>query len=212
MNTPVPAKIDTVVDLTVEVRSADGTSTEFYQTNEECIRKTLRSLTTPRVFTQPQLVLASEHSINTIPCRSIDMILARTLARTPLIFPLIFPAGLLDAVEAKSDWPGEPSTDEEQAGAGIAGLSPRVSHLEIHTPGGWVVVLRLLATARDTYDQRPASAQLCELPVIPFRLLEGGIGLINPNNITRVSTRPSPAALPETALPIDLLRWNPSRF
>ena len=187
---------------------------EFYQTEEECIHKTLRSLTTPRLFTQPQLVLASEHSLNTIPCRSIDIILARTSARTPLIFPLIFPAGVLDVAEVQSDWPGgDFSTDEDQAGGGAARLSPLVSHLEIHTAGGWVVTLRVLAMVRGTsQDQRQASAQLCELPVIPFRLLEGGIGLINPNNITRVSTQPTPDALPKTALPMDLLRWNPYRF
>jgi hypothetical protein len=61
-------------------------------------------------------------------------------------------------------------------------------------------------------DQRQSFADLFDLPVIPFRLLEGGIGLINPNNITRVSARPTLGALPETALPMDLLRWTPLRF
>jgi hypothetical protein len=61
-------------------------------------------------------------------------------------------------------------------------------------------------------DQRQSFAHLFDLPVIPFRLLEGGIGLINPNNITRVSACPAPGALPETALPMDLLRCTRRRF
>ena len=142
------------------------------------------------------------------------MILARTSARTPQIFPLIFPAGLLDLAEVHDDWPGGDATsDEDRAGAGAAQLSPLVSDLEIHTVGGWGVALRLLAMARATVrDQRQSFADLFDLPVIPFRLLEGGIGLINPNNIARVSARPTPGALPETALPMDLLRWTPLRF
>jgi hypothetical protein len=208
------AQIETTVDLTIEVRSADGTSAEFYQTDEECILKTLRLLTSPRLLTQPQLVLASEHSANTIPCRSIDIILARTAVRTPLIFPLIFPAGLLDLAEVQNDWRLDDSAcAADQTGLGTPRLSPLVSHLGIHTVGGWSVALRALATARDSVqDQIQPSARLSSLPMVPFRLLEGGIGLINPNNITCVSTKPAHDVLPESALPMDLLRRNPYRF
>ena len=213
MSTSNAETITNPVDLTVELRSADGTSKGFYQTDEERIRKTLHSLATPQLLMQPRLVLASELSVSTIPCRSIDMILARTSARTPQIFPLIFPAGLLDIAEVHDDWPGgDAKSDENRAGAGAAQLSPLVSDVEIHTVGGWGVALRVLAMARATVrDQRQSFTDLFDLPVIPFRLLEGGIGLINPNNITTVSARP-PGALPETALPMDLLRWTPLRF
>ena len=40
------------IDLTLELRSADGTSTEYYQADEERIRKTLRLLSTPRLLIQ----------------------------------------------------------------------------------------------------------------------------------------------------------------
>lgn len=70
------------VDLTVEFRSADGTSTEFYQANEERIRETLHLLAAPRLLAQPHLMLASEHGASLIPCRGIDMIPpARRLGR-----------------------------------------------------------------------------------------------------------------------------------
>lgn len=208
MNEPQPdcGKFATTADLTVELCSSDGTSTEFYQTDEDGIRKTLRSLATPRLLTQSQLVLKSEYGLNTFDCRSIDVICARTCARPPQIFPLIFPAGLLDIVEIYDDHPrGDFSLWEDSEVANSAGLSPFMSLLQIHTAGGWVVPVRVLAMARGTaQDQRQASAQIRELPVIPFRLLDGGIGLINPNNITCVSSWANPDAPRGTALPFGL--------
>jgi len=74
---------------------------------------------------------------------------------------------------------------------------------------------RLIA-AGEVID-RPASAlrELIDNAIdsgatdISIRIEEGGIGLINPANITRVSACPPPPALPETALPMDLIRWTP---
>ena len=200
------------VDLTVEVRSADGTSTEFYQSDEECIRKTLCSLVTPRLLTQPQLILASKHGVSTVPCRAIDMILARTAAKAPMIFPLIFPARFLDITEVPEDGPDydfKAAEDDPLAGSNSA--SPFTARADIHTLGGWVMSLNILAmTAGTSHDKRQALARLSDLPIIPFRLAEGGIGLINPANVTRVSPRPAPESIPEPALPLELPRWTPS--
>ena len=38
------------------------------------------------------------------------------------------------------------------------------------------------------------------------------IGLINANNVARVSTSPTPGGAPETTLPMDLLRWTRSQI
>ena len=85
------------------------------------------------------------------------------------------------------------------------------SRVEIHTFGGWVVTLKAVAMARgNVQDERQLFAHLLNVPTIPFRLAEGGIGLINPTNITRVSAWPKPDALPGTALPLALRRWTPS--
>ena len=88
MNTRPADMTTNPIDLTLELRSANGTSTEFYQADEERIRETLRLLAAPRLFAQPHWLLASQHCASMIPCRAIDMILARTFARTPLKFPL----------------------------------------------------------------------------------------------------------------------------
>jgi hypothetical protein len=84
--------------------------------------------------------------------------------------------------------------------------------VEVHTVGGWVIALKVLAIASSAIqDQRQLFTRFFDLPVIAFRLEAGGIGLINPANITRVSAHPIPDALPETALRMKLLRSNPSR-
>jgi hypothetical protein len=200
------------VDLTIELRSADGTSTEFYQADEERIQETLRLLAAPRLLAQPHLVLASEHGASMIPCRGIDMILARTSARTPLQFPLALPAGLLDISETPDDWPDNNSPaaeDHQDRDCGRA--RPLTSRVEIHTLGGWMITLKAVVKARgNVLDERQLFAHLLNVPSIPFRLEEGGIGLINPANITRVSAWPKPDALPGTALPLALRRCTPS--
>jgi len=190
------------VGLTVEFRSADGTSAEYYQADEEHIRQTLRLLTTPRLLTQPQLVLASEHGVTVVPVRGIDIILARTSGHAPLIFPLIFPAGLLDITEVGEALPDDHFCEEVHDGDWR--LGPLVSHVEVHTLGGWAVTLKILAATGSTvHDQRQWLAHFMNLPVVAFRLQEGGIGLINPNNI--IHSAQVPPAPEQTRLrPFDI--------
>lgn len=200
-----------VVDLTVELRTADGISTEYYQTDEERIQKTLRLLAEPQLLTRPQLVLASEQGVSTIPCRAIDMILARTTAQLPVVFPLKSPMGLLDIAECPAGQLDEESGTWSPLTVTDCGTpsNPLVSRVQIHTIGGWVISLKVLAVNQGTvHDQRQSFAHLFELPVISFRLALGGIGFINPKNITHVSGHPTPDALPNTALPMELLRWT----
>ena len=198
-------------DLTVEVRSADGTSTEYYQANEERIKKTLRLLSAPRLLTQPQLVLASDHGVNVVPSRGIDMILVRTSAQSAPILPLILPAGLINITEVGEDMPAGDFGGEQYEGDAQPPV-PLVSRVEVHTLGGWAVALKILVTTGSTlHDQRQWFAHLLDQPVVTFRLRDDGVGLINPNNVTRVSARPTPDGVPETTLPMDLVGATSSR-
>jgi len=202
----------TTIDLTVELRSANGSSTEFYQADEERIREALRLLAAPRLFAQPHLVLAEQHCASIIPCKGIDMILARTCARTPLKFPLNLPAGQFDLVEQPDAWPdNKPAAIEGQNGRQQGQPRRRDSLVEIHTLGGWTVTLKAAAMIRgNVQDERQFFAQLPEVPTIPFRLEEGGFGLINTANILRASAWPKPEALPGIALPLALRRRTPA--
>lgn len=205
MNTPMVDMTTNQIDLTVELRSADGTSTEYYQADAERIRKTLDLLSTPRLLTQPQLVLASDHGVNVVPVRGIDMILARMPAQSAPILPLMFPAGLLDITEA-----GEYALDDDFFRGHCQDDSqppvPLVSRVEVHTLGGWKVALKILiATGGTLHDQRQWFAHFMKQPVVTFRLRDGGVGLINPGNVTRVSAFPTPEGVPETTIPMDLL-------
>lgn len=176
----------TTLDLTIEIRSADGVATEFYETDGERIRKTLLELMTPRLLTQPQLRLAWEYGVHEIPIRMIDVILARTSAPAPVIFPLIFPAGLLDIAEVRGDQLDSGLAEHADADWSSQ-ASPVTSQWEIHTAGGWVGRLKMLAMNRGRIQgERRSLTHFLNLPAIPFRLEGGGIGLINPNNIIRV--------------------------
>ena len=72
------------IDLTLELRSANGSTTEFYEADKERVSEALRLLAAPRLFAEPHLLLASQHCASLIPCKGIDMILARTSALLPM--------------------------------------------------------------------------------------------------------------------------------
>ncbi len=213
-NVDMTTRTASTVDLTIELRSANGSSTEFYQADEACVREALGLLAAPRLFAQPHLVLTSEQSASLIPCKGIDLILARTSARTPLKFPLNLPQGLFDIVEQPEAWPDNKSAAIEDQKEGERGQPHRRSaQVEIHTLGGWTVTLKALAMIRgNVQDERQWFSHLPEVPTIPFRLEEGGFGLINTANIMRASAWPKPEALPGIALPLALRRWTPSRI
>jgi hypothetical protein len=212
MNTHIGDMNTSTDDLTLELRSANGSSTEFYQADGEHVRETLRLLAAPRLFAQRHLLLASQHCARMIPCPGIDMILVRTSARTPLKFPLNLPAGQFDLVEQTEAWPdNEPATIEGQNGQQHGQPRRRDSQVEIHTLGGWTVTLKTTALIRgNVQDERQWFSHLPEVPTIPFRLEEGGFGLVNTANILRVSAWPKPEALPGVALPLALRQWTPA--
>jgi len=214
MNNPTAIKSANRMDLTLELRSANGSSTEFYQDDEKRVNEALRILSSPRLFAQPHLLLASQRSASMIPSKGIDMILAHTSVRTPLKFPLNLPAGLFDIAEQPDAWPDNPSAEtEDQDGQLYADMLQRNAQVEVHTFGGWTVTLKAVARFRgNVQDERNWFAQLREVPTIPFRLANGGFGLINTANIMRASTWPKPEALPGIALPLVLRRRIPARI
>jgi hypothetical protein len=199
-------------DLTVELRSADGTSMEFYQTDEERVREVLRLLSAPRLFAQPHLLLTSRSCASMIPCKGIDMILARTAGPMPLKFPVNLPIGQFDLVEQpEASLPDESTATEESHGHQPGQLRRHDSRVEIRTVGGWTVSLKTVAVIRgNVLDERQFFSNLPEVPTIPFRLQEGGIGLINTANITRASAWPKPAAIPGTPLPLMMRQRSPA--
>ncbi len=192
------------MDLTLELRFANGSSTEFYEADEERVREALRLLAAPRLFAQPHLLLASQHSASMIPCKGIDMILARTSAPLPLKFPLNLPAGLFDIVEQPEAWSENKSAAiEDQNGE----HRQRDLQVELLTFGRWTLTLDALAMFHGLFqDERQFFSQLPNMPTIPFRLKKGGFGLINTVNIMRVSAWPNPGTLPGIALPLTLRR------
>jgi hypothetical protein len=188
---------NTSFDLTLDICTEDGSRTRFHQNDPQIGETTLRQLVTPRLFNPPLLTLASEHSISAIPTRSIDMILAHTASPPPL--PL--PSGWVDAVEVGdeallhlADWV-----------ASAAAENKNVMLVEIHTLGDWMIRLKLETFVPATIqEKRHLWNHLLDLPAIPFRLKEGGIGAINPANIVRATVCPPIDGVAETALSADL--------
>jgi hypothetical protein len=194
------------LDLTIEIRTKDGANTQFYQSDEDSIGKLLSVLNTPRLFSQPLITLASERSVSSVPTRAIDVI----LVRTPTTPPVLLPPDWLDIVEVDAE-AFHIERSLMMSNEDTEGLLPDSEgitfFLEIHTFGDWVIVLKLQAAMRATIpDQRQRFAQFFEIPVIPFRLPAGGVGFINPGNISRVTVYPAFAGVAENRWPADLLR------
>ncbi|MGO9586733.1 MAG: hypothetical protein ACLP2Y_11110 [Limisphaerales bacterium] len=197
----------TNIDLTIEICSEDGSHTQFCQSDEDSISKILRLPMTPQLFTQPFLTLVSGHSVSTVPCRTIDLILVRT-ATTP---PLLLPPSLLDIVEVDAEAFHAEAVLNIAKNADGEGLLTEAegatAYVETHTIGDWMITLRPRTAIQATIqDQRQLMANFFDLPVIPFRLEAGGVGFINPTKISRVTVYPAFKGVTETGLPADLLR------
>ena len=189
----------TDLDLTVDICGEDGSLTRFYQDDKESLGKTLRQLVAPRLFNQPLLTLASQHSVSAIPSRTIDLILAHT---TSPLLPLPLPRGCLDAVEVNGEaFPGVAQPQES-----TAANDQRMFLVEIHPLGDWMVRVRLQVTMPETFqEQRQVWNHLLDLPVIAFRLKAGGMGFVNPANVSRVTVYSPFKDIAEPALTGDLL-------
>jgi hypothetical protein len=186
-------------NLTLDICTADGSRTLFHQPDEHIAQRTLQQLISPKLFKSPLLTLASEHSVSAIPTRTIVMILAHTASPPPL--PL--PAGWLDAVEVID----EASLNLADLETSTASENKDVMLVEIHTLGGWTLRLKLETIIRETIqEKRQLWNHLLDLPAIPFRLMGGGIGAINPANIVRVTVSPPFEGVSEMALSADLLQ------
>ena len=185
-------------DLTLEICTEDGSRTRFHQNDQQIAETTLRQLVSPRLFSPPLLTLASEHSISAIPTRTIDMIMAHTASPPPL--PL--PSGWVDVVEVNDDALIHLADLEALAAA----ENKHVMLAEIHTLGDWMIRLKLETIIPETLqEKRHLWNHLLDLPAIPFRLKEGGIGAINPANIVRATLCPPIDGVADTALSADLL-------
>lgn len=186
-------------DLTLDIYTEDGSRTRFHQNDEQIAIKTLRRLVSPRLFSPPLLTLASEHSLSAIPTRTVDMILARTAS--PPVLPL--PSGWVDALEVSD----EALVDLADLKTSAAAKNKNVMLVEIHTVGDWMIRLKLETMTPETVqEERHLWNHLLDLPAIPFRLMEGGIGAINPANIVRATVCPPIDCVAETALSADLLQ------
>ncbi len=189
----------TNLDLTLDICTEDGSRTRFHQKDQQIAETTLRQLVTPRLFTPPLLTLASEHSVSAIPTRTIDMILAHTAS--PPLLPL--PSGWVDMVEVTD----EALVNLAELEALAAAENKHVMLVEIHTLGDWMIRLKLETILPETIqEKRHLWNHLLDLPAIPFRLKEGGIGAINPANIVRATVCPPLDGVSETALSADLLQ------
>jgi hypothetical protein len=83
--------------------------------------------------------------------------------------------------------------------------------VEVHTLGGWTRTLKVQALPQGTalvLDQRLSLTHLLDLPVMPFSLSTGGLGLINTSNVTHMRVCPTPEVLPGNAIPAVLVRWT----
>ncbi len=190
--------------LSLEIRTADGLLTEFFQSDPKLIRETLRLLCTPRLFTQPQMFLASERHASAFTARSIDVILARTDAQIQGFLPLNSPAGPVHVFESQTAFPpAELSALPRIVDANAE--NSRIVHVQVNTLGGWSTLLEVRAEIQGSaLDRRRTFANFFAVPVIPFLLDGGGVGLINPANLTCTKAYPSFQDEPDTALPMKL--------
>jgi hypothetical protein len=181
-------------ELTLEIFTGDGICTEFIQDEVESVEN-FSQLLQHNVFGRSQVVLASQREVTCIQSQTIDVIRIHAVALPRIMLP----DQVLDIVESSPDETGRGDEDFDSVETQVDGHTPILPRVEIHTFGGWVVYLRMKVLPRPTIqDERHFLAHFFEQPVIPFRLRTGGIGLINPARISRVTFNPTLDVLANT--------------
>ena len=185
-----------MVALTIKLVTTANRVRQFYQSNADSARIELERITSgASVFSRSSLIIASDLQTEICSPRKIAVIEFQTELAVPFLHA---EHGRIVIAEI----------DPEQDGYSIdADDSEQGSYrADFYFSGGYVLNTRISGRYRDNSvsNQLRITAQIFEIPIIFYLPITGGIGLINPQALTRVVITPGDAMLiPADAIKVD---------
>lgn len=190
---------DTCCPLSLDIYTVNGETIRFAQDNPVYARAILDDVQKQRLFTQRSIMIASVASVSNFSTTDVEMIKFRFPG--PDDFPPIL--GIKDIREVSRE-------DFEQRYLSLH-VSDRIkmreiaegeiiqTFNEIHLKSGNLLFLEFQIRKRSARDHIIGFRDAFHLPMLPFHIEGGGYGILNTDNITRLTTHPGPGTVPSMA-------------
>ncbi len=187
--------------LEIRIHLVNGRVAEFVQTNPAAVRQILEGMQPAKVFSQSHLIIAGKYSLTAYS--------SRTITAVELI------------MDGYPDWPTPPPveelrlTSEEEFWKHFEAEKdqkfireqerkvgkPITGYLELELVSGERFFVEIQSRVLPKLDQRHIISQMFSAPVLWARRPEGGVTLVNPDNIVRFTFNPGPPHAPKNAWP-----------
>lgn len=191
--------------LEIQVCLANGKHATFFQNDESVSLQILNSIQPNKVFNQPHLIIASDHSMTAFSPQAI--------ARLDLISPHFvpqwpFPQGIREMREiSESDFIERRQASIKAATSAAGGGSDLLrEHIVVGLSGGYRLFLETLAKIDAEAEKRHLVNHLFQMNSFWARRHGGGVTIVNPIHLLRLTLYPCPSPTPLQAWPAQPLR------
>jgi hypothetical protein len=188
-------------ELQVRVHGVDGSLTTFTQDDPAVAEHIVRECQTRDFFKQERVAVAGQHSATTLVLSKITHIDLVGEELPPWKPPSGFGTSIRDIVEM----PGQEFLYQveapdlkhlERRRVRFAPGKPAAVYVAIQLVGGRHMYLKVQIVDVPRAERLQEIRAFMELPGLSFRLLDGGLGLVNLTNAVKFSSYPGPAEVP----------------
>jgi len=185
-------------ELQVRVHGVDGSLTTFTQDDPAVAEHIVRECQTRDFFKQERVAVAGQHSVTTLVLSKITHIDLVGEELPPWKPPSGFGTSIRDIVEM----PGQEFLYQveardlkhlERRRVRFAPGKPAAVYVAIQLVGGRHMYLKVQIVDVPRAERLQEIRAFMELPGLSFRLLDGGLGLVNLANAVKFSSYPGPA-------------------
>ncbi|MEW6304934.1 MAG: hypothetical protein AB1705_15780 [Verrucomicrobiota bacterium] len=190
--------------LKINVYHASGLISEFVQYDQAAALEFLGQLQPRKIFTPRVLVLSGDFSVSNIVSHQVSRIDFLTQENVPCEFP-----------DWISDLTVVPTHEEFLTATGLDRGEPArrshsffpgeefEGHIACHLLGAEPVYARVRGTMSVAVELRSRLVHLFELPALQFKRPDGGITIVNPANLVRITMFPGPPGLGSDVWPVE---------
>ena len=190
---------NTLPPMELEILLANGDDISLYQDDPAHISTIISSVRKGRLFSQEQLQINSITCFSTIYTKEIECM----IFRFPGLEEFRPPFGLEDIQEVKEEdfqrRYEQLSTGEKVKMRDVADGEVMEGFAEVHLRSGATLYLDLWMHKRTRADQILAFTELFNPPMLPYHTADKAYGILNTQNIVRVTGHPGPKSVPPTS-------------
>ncbi len=201
--------------MKILIHTQGGSVETFFQDDPALVARILKGIQPAKVFTRDIITIAGDYSLTTFVASRVNRVdfIAEDLP------PWEYPADILYVVELSEDdfrersHVNDPARLERRRSPKRTGEFA-VVFVEVEMTGGDRIFLAAEIQVGLEVERRQRLHMLFSAPAVHFRLLQGGISLLNVKNLVRFTINPGPDVTPMGVWPAHhlSLRGEPVSF